>query len=250
MLTRAVSPVAAAATCLPDGRPVPRPVYNARVPPAVTTQPRPIAPPVTTDSAVACKTCGEVHAVVRLKYGERAICIRCGATLTRRTPDSLSRTAAFTVAALLVYVPAYWFPILHLTLYAEESDTTVWAGMLLFYRDGEYAMAVVVLLASIVIPAVKLIALLVLVITTRFDWHGGRRFRTHLFRFIELVGRWAMLDVFALSIWVATVKLQKLATISPGPGLLPFGSLVVLTMLATINFDPQTIWDSDEGSAS
>ena len=217
-----------------------------------TAQPAPPlpAPPATPETAIACKTCGEVHAVVQLNIGERATCIRCGATLVRRSPHSLSRTAAFTVAALLLYVPAYWFPILHLTLYAEESDTTVWAGMMLFYRDREYVMAVVVLLASIVIPGVKLVALLLLVITTAADWHGGRIFRTRLFQFIELIGRWAMLDVFALSIWVATVKLQKLATISPGPGLLPFGSVVLLTLLATLSFDPQTIWDSDEGSAS
>ena len=219
--------------------------------PAATAPPPPLpAPPATPDVAIACKTCGEVHEVVQLAPGEKAMCIRCGGELVKRTPYSLSRTAAFTVAALLLYVPAYWFPILHLTLYAEDSDTTVWNGMLLFYRDREYVMAVVVLLASIVIPAVKLASLLLLVTTTRLDWHGGRIFRTRLFQFIELVGRWAMLDVFALAIWVATVKLQKLATISPGPGLLPFGSVVVLTLLATVNFDPQTIWDSDKGSAS
>ncbi len=220
------------------------------MPSANALRPPLVSPPATPDVAIACKTCGEVHEVVQLAPGEKATCIRCGGTLVKRTPHSLSRTAAFTLAALLLYGPAYFFPILHLTLYAEDSDTTVWGGMMLFYRDREYAMTVVVLLASIVIPGVKLVSLLLLVVTTRLDWHGGRLFRTRLFQFIEIVGRWAMLDVFALSIWVATVKLQRLATISPGPGLLPFGSVVLLTLMATLSFDPQTIWDSDEGSAS
>lgn len=218
---------------------------------ATTPSARPLpAPPVTPDAAIACKTCGEVHAVVQLGPGEIATCVRCGATLVKRTHSSLSRTAAFTVAAMLLYVPAYYFPILHLELYATDSDTTVMNGIRLFYRDREYVMAVVVLLASVVIPAMKLIILLFLVTTTALDWHGGRLLRTRMFQFLELIGRWAMLDVFALAIWVATVKLQRLATITPGPGLLPFGSVVVLTLLATLSFDPQTLWDSDEGSAS
>ncbi len=223
--------------------------------PTATTQPDVPAdalpaPPATPDTAIACKTCGEVHAVVQLAPGETAECIRCGSTLVARTHHSLSRTAAFTVSALLLYVPAYFFPILHLELYATDSDTTVLQGVRLFYRDQEVVMAVVVLLASVVIPAVKLVILLFLVTTTALDWQAGRQLRTWLFRFVEVIGRWAMLDVFALSIWVATVKLQRLATISPGPGLFPFGSVVILTLLATLSFDPQTIWDSDKGSAA
>ena len=221
------------------------PMATAQPPPAIAD-----VRPATPDTAIACKTCGEVHAVVALAPGERATCVRCGATLVRRTTHSLSRTAAFTAAALLLYVPAYYFPILHLELYGTDTDTTVIQGVRLFYRDQEVVMAGVVLMASVVIPAVKLIVLLFLVTTTRFDWHGGRILRTRLFQFVELIGRWAMLDVFALAIWVATVKLQRLATITPGPGLFPFGCVVVLTLLATLSFDPQTIWDSDEGSAS
>ncbi len=217
---------------------------------APTARPDVHAPPVTRSSAVACKVCGEVHAVVELRSGEVAECVRCGSTLHRRTQDSLSRTAAFTVAAILLYVPANAFPILHMELYGTGSDTTVWDGVQLFYRDRQVLMAGVVLMASIIIPALKLLGLLFLCITTAVRWRGGRMLRTWMYRGIDAIGRWAMLDVFALAIWVATVKLQRLATVKPGPGLLPFGCVVLLTLMASFSFDPQTIWDDEKGSAS
>ncbi len=220
--------------------------------PAITAEPQltAVAPPPTRESAVACKVCGEVHAVVQLQSGEVARCVRCGSTLHRRTQDSLSRTAAFTVAAMVLYVPANAFPILHMELYGTDTDTTVWGGVQLFYRDQQVLMAGVVLMASIVIPVLKLLGLLFLCATTAVRWQGGRMLRTWMYRGIEAIGRWAMLDVFALAIWVATVKLQRLATVTPGPGLLPFGCVVLLTLVASFSFDPQTIWDDAKGTAS
>jgi paraquat-inducible protein A len=210
----------------------------------------PGVPPAAPENAIACKVCGEVHALEPLQPGEVACCVRCGSTLHRRTHNSLACTAAFALAALLLYVPANTFPILHLELYGTGADNTVMHGAMLFYRDRQYVMAGVVLLASIVIPALKLLGLFFLVVTSAFDWHGGRMLRTWMYRGIELIGRWAMLDVFALSIWVATVKLQRLAQVTPGPGLFPFGCVVVLTLLASACFDPQTIWESEKGTAS
>ena len=214
--------------------------------PTLTT----VAGPPTRSSAVSCKVCGEVHAVIQLRPGEVAKCVRCGSTLHRRTMDSLSRTAAFTLSAMLLYVPANMFPILHMQLYGTDSETTVWGGVQLFYRDQQVLMAGVVLMASIVIPILKLLGLLFLCITTALNWRGGQMMRTWMYRGIEAIGRWAMLDVFALAIWVATVKLQRLATVSPGPGLLPFGCVVLLTLAASMSFDPQTIWDKEKGTAS
>ena len=205
---------------------------------------------VTTATAVACKTCGQVHVTVVLHRGQVAKCIRCGSTLHRRTRLGLAGTAAFSLCAILFYVPANAFPILDMELYGTDSETTVWGGVLLFYRDRQYAMAVVVLLASMVIPAVKLLILLFLTVTTALNWRRGEMLRTRLFQFVEAIGRWAMLDVFALSIWVATVKLDRLASVHPGAGLFPFGCVVLFTMFATACFDPQSIWDHDKGTAS
>ena len=221
--------------------------------PAATAPPPPVAlepEDVSTATAVACKVCGQVHQTVILQRGQVAKCVRCGTTLHRRTRLGLAGTAAFSLCAILLYVPANVLPILTLELYGTDSATTVIGGVRLFYRDQQVIMAGVVLMASVIIPAFKLLALLFLTVTTALHWRRGERFRTKLFQFVETIGRWAMLDVFALSIWVATVKLQRLASIHPGPGLFPFGCVVVFTLLATACFDPQSIWDHDKGTAS
>ena len=205
---------------------------------------------LSTATAVACKTCGQVHAVVALRRGEVAKCIRCGATLHRRTRLGLAGTAAFTLCAILLYVPAYTFPILDLELYGTNTETTVFTGIKLFYRDQQYIMAVVVLMASVIIPVLKLLGLMYLTVSTALGWQRAAKLRTRIYEAIELIGRYAMLDVFALSIWVAVVKVQKLASIHPGPGLLPFGCVVVFTLMATACFDPQSIWDQTKGTAS
>ena len=192
---------------------------------------------------ITCKTCGQLHVVVPLRPGDEAICTRCSAPLERRPHNSLARTAAFALAALLLYIPANTFPILRLTLYGSYTESTVWDGVVLFYRDGQWVMAIIVLLASIVIPVLKLLGLFFVVTLTWLKVERGRVLRTRIFQFIELIGKFAMLDVFVLAIWVALVKLDRLASVSPGEGLLPFGGVVVLTILASSSFDPQLIWE-------
>ena len=193
--------------------------------------------------ALACPVCGQVHRVKPLAPGCVADCVRCGSRIQARNHDSLHRTAAFALAALVLYVPANLFPILRLTLYGATSDNTVFDGVRTFYNDGDLFMAVIVLLASIVIPLLKLSGLFFLVLSVQFNMRRGRGVRTWIYRGIDAVGKWAMLDVFVLSIWVALVKLNSLGSVSPGPGLLPFGCVVVLTLLASQSFDPHLIWE-------
>lgn len=196
--------------------------------------------------AFACKVCGQVHALDPLEPGTVATCVRCGSVLSRRSRASLHRTAAFALAALVLYVPANMFPILRLELYGTYAEDTVWRGVVLFFRSGNYLMAAIVFMASIFIPLLKLLGLFFLVVLTALDVPGLKLVRTWLYRSIDGIGRWAMLDVFVLSIWVAVVKLGSLATVLPGPGLLPFGMVVVFTLLASWSFDPQLIWEREE----
>jgi paraquat-inducible protein A len=195
---------------------------------------------------IACNICGQVHRLEPLKPGTVAECVRCGSRLAKRGRSSLHRTAALSLAALFLYVPANVLPILRLEMYGASSENTPWDGVVKFYQDRNYFIAVIVLLASIVIPLFKLFGLFFIVATTGRRWKRARLFRTWLFRFIEFIGRWAMLDVFVVSIWVAVVKMGQLANVTPGMGLLPFGCVVVLTLLASASFDPELIWESDE----
>jgi paraquat-inducible protein A len=197
-------------------------------------------------NTIACKVCGQVHQLPRLARGTIAECVRCGSRIEKRSRSSLHRTAAFSLAALLLYIPANILPILHLELYGAVSENTVWDGTRKFYEQHDYVIATVVLLASIVIPLLKLLGLLFVVSTTAFRSRHLLLTRTWTYRFIESIGRWAMLDVFVVSIWVAVVKLGSLGRVLPGTGLLPFGCVVVFTLLASASFDPQLIWESEE----
>ena len=196
------------------------------------------------DSLVTCDTCGLLQEVEGLAPGMAAECIRCGSFIgARRTGASLEITAALSLAALVLYVPANIYPIMKMYLYGGYSESTVWDGVVLLMENHQWFVAVIVFLASIVIPVLKLAGLLYLVITVRFNVGRRLRGRTRVYRFIDAVGPWAMLDVFLLAVLVALVKLGQIATIIAGPGLIAFSAVVVLTMLASASFDPRMIWE-------
>ena len=199
-----------------------------------------------TSTLIACKTCGQVHVWEPLKPGEVAKCSRCGVIIARRSHHSLHLTAAFSLAALLLYWPANVFPILRMQMYGMESTNTIWEGCVRLYQDHDYVVAIVVFLASIVIPLLKLLGLFFLSISSKFHFARGKLQRTWIYIVIEAVGRWAMLDVFVLATLVSLVKLRSLATIIPGNGLLAFTLVVICTILASANFDPQLIWEKQE----
>jgi len=196
------------------------------------------------ENVVACETCGLVQRVEPLPKGAAAECFRCGGFLgVRRSRVSLHVTAALSLAALVLYVPANIYPILRMTLYGVTSDNTIWDGVVSLMRHDQWVVAAIVFLASLVIPLLKLSGLFFLVGST--ITHKGRRlrWRTGLYKFIDTIGPWAMLDVFLLAILVALVKLGQLATVVPGPGLFAFTGVVVLTMLASAAFDPKLMWE-------
>ena len=195
------------------------------------------------ETAVACRTCGLLQRMEALAPGTAAECFRCGSTLRERKVDSLGRTAAFSLAALIFYIPANLYPILRMEFYGAYSESTVWDGCVKLFQDGQYVVAVIVFLASILIPLFKLLGLFFLVVTTRIASVRRREDRTRIYRIIGVIGPWAMLDVFLLAILVALVKLDQLATVLPGTGLLAFTAVVVFTILASASFDPNLIWE-------
>ena len=196
------------------------------------------------ENIIACETCGLVQRVEPLAKGSAAECFRCGAFLgVRRSPASLHISAALSLAALVLYVPANIYPILRMTMYGATSESTIWDGVVSLMRHDQWVVAIVVFLASIVVPLLKLLALFFLVGSSALPLGGGLRGRTALYRFIERVGPWAMLDVFLLAILVSLVKLGQLATVVPGTGLVAFTAMVVLTLFASAAFDPKLIWE-------
>ena len=207
-------------------------------------------PSAMASAVLCCDTCGLVQRVDPLQPGSVAECFRCGSFLAaRRGTGSVHVTAALSLAALALYVPANIYPILRMTQYGVYSESTVWDGVVLLAQSRQYFVALVVFLASIVIPLVKLAGLFFLTVTARLETRRWLRARTRLYRFIDVIGPWAMLDVFLLAILVALVKLGQFATVLPGPGLIAFTCVVVLTIFASASFDPHLIWRRAEGCA-
>lgn len=196
------------------------------------------------EELVCCRTCGLAQTVAPTGARCASECPRCGTLLKEYKPASVVPTAAFSLAALILYVPANLYPILHMERYGLVSDTTVWEGVAELMRQGYWFVAAIVFLASIVQPLLKLTALFFLCVSAAAGSRRWRRQRTALYRFIELIGPWSMLDVFLLAVLVALVRLGALATVTPGPGLGAFAGVVVLTMLASAAFDPRLIWQS------
>jgi paraquat-inducible protein A len=195
------------------------------------------------ETIVTCKFCGQTQRLEELQAGTSAECCRCGSTLVKQRNNSVSHTAALSLAALILYVPANIYPILRMDYHGAYSESTVWDGCVRLFHSGQWAVAAVVFCASILVPLLKLLGLFFLVTTTKFKSKAWQRERTQIYKFIERIGPWAMLDVFLLAILVGLVRLSQLATVLPGPGIVPFTAVVVLTILASANFDSKLIWD-------
>ncbi|CAB3655385.1 Intermembrane transport protein PqiA [Paraburkholderia phenoliruptrix] len=176
-------------------------------------------------------------------------CTRCGARLHARHPASLSRTWALLISAAILYVPANLLPVMHTSSLVGSEDDTIISGVIYFWTSGSWPLAIVVFVASILVPMLKLSVLALLAVTAqrRSTWRPMERVK--LYRMVERIGRWSMLDVFVITLTVALVRFESLAVITAGPGALAFGCVVILTMLASMQFDPRLIWDNVEGAS-
>ena len=171
-------------------------------------------------------------------------CARCGGAFHPRKPNSLARTWALTIAALILYIPANIFPVMHITKLEKITSYTILRGVQDFWEAGLWPLALLVFTASIAIPVFKLMALGWMLIQTRGRSSTFLPARARLYRFIDFVGRWSMIDIFMLSILVGLMHFGLLAQITAGPGAIYFASVIILTMAAVASFDPRLMWDA------
>ncbi|MBV9659075.1 MAG: paraquat-inducible protein A [Verrucomicrobia bacterium] len=184
-----------------------------------------------------CHFCAQVQPVAH------AHCARCHAALHLRKPHSLQRTLALTLGAMLLYLPANLLPVLNVESSVKgNQQNTILSGVIQFWQDGDYPVALIIFTASIVIPIAKIISILILCRAAQ----TGRRpsAMTRLHRITDFVGRWSMVDVFVVAILVGVVQLGTVMTVTPGGGAFAFAAVVILTMLAAHSFDPRLIWDA------
>ena len=173
-------------------------------------------------------------------------CERCGAPLHRRKTDSLTRTWAFLLASLIFYVPANLLPVMNTTMLGSGSESTIMGGVLEFWQHGAWDIALIIFIASIAVPGIKFVALTMLLVTVQRGSSWALKERSKLYRFVELIGYWSMLDVIVVALVAALVKFQALGDIETRQGILFFGLVVVFTMLSAMSFDPRLIWDRQD----
>ncbi|OZI74473.1 paraquat-inducible protein A [Bordetella genomosp. 12] len=207
-------------------------------------------PPMEADTVLTgCHVCGQVQALDEADDAETTHhCHRCDAVLHYRKPDTLARTWALLIAAVVFYIPANVLPVMRVSSIAGESSHTILGGVVELWAMGSWDIALIVFIASVVVPLTKLVSLGFLALT--LQWRSGTnlRQRTRLYQMVEFIGQWSMLDVFVVIILAALADFQGLMEISAGAGAASFGMVVVLTMLAAMSFDLRRAWDYENES--
>jgi paraquat-inducible protein A len=190
----------------------------------------------------SCDACGLLSRPA--PGADQGHCPRCDGKICFRKPDSLQRTLAYLIAAAVCYIPANVLPVITtVTATGSESDT-IMQGVVLLWSPTGWPLSLIVLFASIMIPSAKIAAVTHLIVTVKRGSIENNDHRIRLYRVVECIGRWSMVDVFVDTFTVSLIQLQPLMSVEPGPGLFFFAAVVVLTMLAVESFDPRLIWDS------
>lgn len=195
---------------------------------------------------VSCHGCHLLCRAPSPNDSREAHCPRCGASLHQRKPNSIARTWALVLAALIFYIPANVLPITTVISLGKAQSDTIMSGVIYFMATGMWPIALVIFIASVFVPLAKLLILSCLLISVQRRSNWRPHDRTRLYRITEAVGRWSMLDIFVVTILVALVKLRALATIEAGPAAVFFAAVVVTTMFAAMSFDPRLIWDQED----
>ncbi|MBK5527574.1 paraquat-inducible protein A [Pseudomonas sp. NPDC087598] len=191
--------------------------------------------------------CTECHELNRQEEdGDGQTCTRCGALVHARRPNSLARTWALLITAAIIYIPANVLPIMTVSSLGQGDPSTIMSGVIQLVQHGMIPIAAVVFIASILVPTFKLVGIALLLFSVQRRQPLSARQRIWMYRFIEFIGRWSMLDIFVIAILVAVVNFGRLASVEANLGAIAFATVVILTMLAAVTFDPRLIWDNTE----
>lgn len=169
-------------------------------------------------------------------------CYGCGARLHAGWSDSIQETWAWLITSIILYVPANFLPIIHTRFLGKDSANTVLGGVVTLWEHGSYPIALVIFVASVLVPISKIFVLVWLCFSVQSGSTLALPEKVKLYRITEFVGRWSMVDVFVVGILVALIQLGNVMTILPGSAALAFAAMVATTMLAAIAFDPRMIW--------
>jgi len=197
-----------------------------------------------TGRSLGLLVCMDCRATVRSVKAPASRCPRCQARLYERKPHSIAITTALVIAAAALYIPANVLPVMTTRTFFDDEQDTIMSGVLVLLQSGSWPIAALVFIASIVVPLLKILAMAVLLYSAWRPSPHRRLQRSALFRMVEFIGRWSMLDVYAISLLATLVQIQSFASIIVGWGAFAFGAVVVLTLLAARTFDERLLWDT------
>ncbi len=188
---------------------------------------------------MACQRCGQVHVI------NTAYCKRCDGPLRSRDTQSLQKVWAFLLAGMIAYVPANIYPMLLTNTLVDHTESTIVGGVVDLIHHGSFGIALIVFVASVMIPIGKFVAIIYLALSVHNRSSDNQHERHKAYEVVEFIGRWSMIDVFVVAILSALVQLNTVATINPGIAALSFALSVIFTMLSAQSFDSRLIWDAD-----
>lgn len=192
---------------------------------------------------VTCHICDLLQEKVSLAPGSSAKCSRCSTTLYKSRSTCISFTLAYSVAALIMLIPAHTFPIMIISKLGKANEATLMESIIMLFEEGTWAIGALVFFASVFTPIAKLMGLFYLALTARSSSFQQRK--TELYHLVEYIGRWSMVDVFLVAVLVGVVKLGDIVNVTVGVGSVAFSAAVVFTILAANNFDPKVIWEDE-----
>jgi len=210
----------------------------------------PATPQGTTGAEAGLCLCHTCELVVPEKTDQKQSCPRCGGNLHLRKKGSLERTWALVITALLFTLPANLLPIMEVEYFGTPERSTIMDGIIYFFQEGSYGIGAIILTASILVPLFKVIGLLLILLTIHYRWSAGLRHKAIMFRCIEFIGRWSILDIFVIALLCTLVQFGFLSTINAAPAAFYFTCVVLSTMFAAICFDPRLLWDTTPSSHS
>lgn len=177
--------------------------------------------------------------------GETQRCTRCHAKFRSRKAKSLQWTLAWTIAAMIMFIPANVYPMMRFYTLGVQESSTILEGIMSFIKYGMYPIALIIFAASFIIPLGKIVGLGILMHHVRSPWAKNEVRKTKMYHFVEYLGPWSMLDVFVVTVMAAVVNLGFITTIEAASGITYFALTVIFTMFAAASFDPRLLWDKD-----
>ena len=189
---------------------------------------------------ISCRNC---HKVFEKPNYDSFVCNRCYHIVRRRIKNSLQISLALIISAMLLYIPAMVYPMMEITKFGITTNNTIIEGIIRFIEYENYFIAFVVFVASIIIPIVKLLGLLIIFISLKIHVKMNKKTKNYIFRFIDSIGKWSMIDIFVVAILASLVQLEEVFNIKPDIAATSFSMVVILTMVAAYRFDTRIIWD-------